>query len=113
MPASEKFMPAVIWARMSSQRVAMSPLQVAVPYRCSPAKPLRVSRNTRRSGFTERCPLYMASALTMLYALKYSVEEPNAVGPHNALRYHMGVQSLTLGSEASIHQASMPCWYLE
>ena len=47
---------------ISSQRVAMSPLHVAVEYLCRPAKPLRVSRNTRLSLSTPRCPLYIASA---------------------------------------------------
>ncbi len=65
MPAIEKFIPAVICALMSSHRVPMSPLHVAVLYRCKPAKPLLVSRNTRLSGSTDRWPLYIASAFTM------------------------------------------------
>ena len=35
-----------------------------------------------------------------------------AVGPERALRYHIGVQSRTFGSDASIHQASIPNLYL-
>src|SRR5665647_881309 len=93
---------------MSSHLVPISPLHVAVEYLCKPAKPERVSKNTRLPGSELLCPSYIAMALTRAYALKYFAEGPSAVGVESFFRYSMLAFERISGSDASIHHASKP-----